>query len=145
MTYYKGNSETHKECGKCKRYLSVSEYYKDSSRKNGISAYCKECSRMQNNSWRARNPHIMKESQRNTMRKRTYGISAEDYNLLLESQNFSCRICLKEIGREAAVDHCHKTAVVRGLLCRKCNSAIGLLGEDIDSFQRAIDYLKIYQ
>ena len=40
------------------------------------------------------------------------------------------------------VDHNHDTGEVRGLLCRKCNSAIGLLNEDPTVLFRAIDYIK---
>ncbi len=39
------------------------------------------------------------------------------------------------------IDHCHKKMIIRGVLCQKCNSAIGLLNEDIDIIQKAIVYL----
>jgi hypothetical protein len=41
-----------------------------------------------------------------------------------------------------SVDHCHKTQRVRGLLCRRCNAAIGLLSDDISRVEAALNYLK---
>jgi len=40
------------------------------------------------------------------------------------------------------MDHCHKTNKIRGLLCGKCNSAIGFFDDDTELLEKAIDYLK---
>lgn len=40
-----------------------------------------------------------------------------------------------------AIDHDHKTGKIRGLLCTRCNTAIGLLNDNIDFLRRAIMYL----
>lgn len=74
---------------------------------------------------------------------RTFGISVEDYNNRLVAQNGVCKVCGKvnEDGRRLHVDHNHKTGIVRGLLCGKCNLAIGLLGDDVDLLKQAMTYL----
>lgn len=62
---------------------------------------------------------------------------------LRAAQNNRCAICEKpesEIGT-LCLDHCHETGQIRGLLCRKCNSGIGLLGDDIDLVRSAVLYL----
>ena len=81
--------------------------------------------------------------------KRTYGISLERYNEMLEEQNHRCAICLGEgfvmkKGHVAKlmVDHCHTTGAVRGLLCHNCNRALGLLQDDRDAIDRAGQYLE---
>ncbi len=43
--------------------------------------------------------------------------------------------------KEIEVDHCHKTGVVRGLLCRKCNVGIAFFDDDINRLQIAIEYI----
>jgi len=74
-----------------------------------------------------------------------YGVTKEDYNNLYNKQNGCCRICTRhqsEFNKRLSVDHNHETGKVRGLLCSKCNQAIGLLKENINSLENAIEYLK---
>jgi hypothetical protein len=73
-----------------------------------------------------------------------FGITADEYKSLLTKQDGVCAICKKECksGRRLAVDHCHSTGVVRGLLCTKCNTAIGSLEESEVLFISALEYLK---
>lgn len=73
-----------------------------------------------------------------------YKITMEDYNELRERQNYSCAICgisEEDYGRALHVDHCHETGIVRGLLCFTCNSAIGLLKDNVKNLKAAINYL----
>lgn len=53
-----------------------------------------------------------------------------------------CECCGGISGKALALDHCHKTGVFRGWLCARCNMGLGLLGDGVESVQRAIDYLK---
>lgn len=69
-----------------------------------------------------------------------YGISLEEYNIMLELRNSKCEICNKE--KKLYVDHCHKTGKIRGLLCSSCNTAIGLLEDDIERLTNSINYLQ---
>jgi hypothetical protein len=77
-----------------------------------------------------------------------YGISLQEYEDLLVKQNKRCAICLVELDSSKkslipAVDHVHdETKRVRGLLCGRCNSAIGLFDENPTTLVRAIQYLK---
>lgn len=76
-----------------------------------------------------------------------YGISEERYNQLLEEQDYKCSICSKEFDTGVAqyrpyVDHCHKTGIVRGILCRDCNFALGLLKDSPEVLAKARLYLE---
>lgn len=77
-------------------------------------------------------------------RKCKYGLPEEQYEQLLESQKGKCKICGQENvnGRPLGVDHNHTTGVVRGLLCHKCNTAIGMLNDSPSLLENAITYLK---
>lgn len=88
-----------------------------------------------------------KEKNRRRWLQRGYGITLETYQALFESQNGLCAICGEKcsIKRTLSVDHNHQTGTVRGLLCHKCNTAIGFLGENIGRLQNVIDYLNKYQ
>ena len=73
-----------------------------------------------------------------------YGLTLEDYDKMLEEQGGVCAICGKPdpTHPNLAVDHCHITGKIRGLLCRVCNPAIGALGDDVDSLRKVIAYLQ---
>jgi len=77
--------------------------------------------------------------------KRAFNISIEEYNKLFENQNGCCAICNKhqtEFKKSFAVDHCHKTIKVRGLLCSKCNIGIGQFNDNEELLRKAIEYIK---
>lgn len=75
--------------------------------------------------------------------KRNYGITHDDYLQMLKTQNGLCAICSKaEEKRRLAVDHCHHTGKIRGLLCGKCNTAIGKLNDNVCLLKKAIQYLE---
>lgn len=82
--------------------------------------------------------------------KKKYGITLEDYNDMLKSQNYTCMICGKRETHkhnisskyvDLAVDHCHETGKVRGLLCTYCNVGLGAFKDDKDLLEKAIKYL----
>jgi hypothetical protein len=72
-----------------------------------------------------------------------YGITAADYDALVLQQAGTCAICggADPGAPDWQTDHDHKTGKIRGLLCRPCNIAIGLMCDDISRMQRAIEYL----
>lgn len=88
--------------------------------------------------WTKNNPRKLK-----SLRLKKYGITADDYDAISAEQNGVCAIC-KDIcvsGNALAVDHCHETGKVRGLLCGHCNTGLGKFRDDIDLLKIAIDYL----
>ena len=135
------NTDTHKFCPKCEKMLLRSEFYKDSARKEGITAYCKPCKTLVNQSWRDTNPKEYKKSQLRQRRKREYGLSDEDMLKMLEKQLYKCEICHIDINWNCHVDHSHENGKVRGLLCGSCNTGLGMMKDDIKILQSAIDYL----
>lgn len=74
-----------------------------------------------------------------------FGLTIEQYDNMLQSQNSVCKICgkpeLAKVGNRLAVDHCHKTGKVRGLLCSLCNKGIGHFYDSVELLQKTIDYL----
>ena len=77
--------------------------------------------------------------------KSKYGISYEQYLSRWALQHGRCAICKKHsmnLKRALAVDHCHQTRKLRGLLCGSCNRGIGLLGDSVERMEAALSYLK---
>lgn len=77
--------------------------------------------------------------------QRRFRIDLKKYNEMLLAQDFKCGICPKkasDAGRRFAVDHCHSTGKIRGLLCGKCNRALGLFDDSVTTINKAAEYLK---
>lgn len=67
---------------------------------------------------------------------------------MLFVQNYACAIChreLPELEHGLVVDHDHVTGKVRALLCGNCNTALGLLGDDVARIQRAAEYVALWK
>ena len=76
-----------------------------------------------------------------------YGITLDQYQMMLESQKDVCAICKNPetiFQGNLAVDHCHATGKVRGLLCSKCNTTLGKVKDSVEILQAAIDYLNFH-
>jgi len=145
-----------KICTSCKNELPKSSFHKSSNTKDGLCFKCKECTNYNNRQshlrnkegnnkrkreWRKNNP----EKFRNAALKSKFDISLDVYNSILESQNNSCAICKRdklEFNYHLAVDHCHKTGEIRGLLCRNCNAALGHFKDNLDTIKNSIVYLE---
>jgi len=93
---------------------------------------------------RARYPEVGK----NRDLRKTFGITLQTYNGMLDAQGFVCAICeAPELarGKRLAVDHCHKTGKIRGLLCRDCNLGLGWFSDDVERLKRAAQFLREMQ
>lgn len=93
---------------------------------------------------RLANPEHLRWKREDAMR-RAYGLEPADFDALVAKQGGLCAICdgpPNGPGRRLHVDHCHNSKVVRGLLCAKCNTAVGLLDDDPDRLDRAAAYLR---
>lgn len=105
--------------------------------------------------WTKNNPDKVKENalkyylrEKSNIREKqllkNFGISLAEYKIMLSIQNGVCAICFggpDAKGKVLAVDHCHITGKIRGLLCRGCNVGIGNLKDSIQLMQRTIEYL----
>lgn len=91
-----------------------------------------------------RNRPERKRKQRDMYYRRTYGISADELDEMLESQNGRCAICGEKPERLASmhVDHDHERGHLRGLLCLSCNQGLGQFRDDPAMLLRAIVYLR---
>jgi hypothetical protein len=85
-------------------------------------------------------------SRRDWHLQRRYSISLVDYERLLTAQGGACAICdgppAMAGGPYYQVDHDHTTGAVRGLLCGKCNMALGYAQDDVARLRRMIAYLE---
>jgi hypothetical protein len=125
-----------KKCSRCGETKNVNEFHRKASTKSGLHSNCKECRKQTDNN---------KAQQRKYQLKYNYGMTVDDYNDMLQSQNNRCACCgihKAKIKGLLHVDHCHDTGKVRGLLCVSCNTGLGKFHDDIDLLKDAINYLE---
>lgn len=111
-----------KACSRCGLTLSVEMFWRRTSSVTGLQSACKTC-------------------MTNEDRARIYGLDRTAFDLLFDAQAGRCAICQRP-DRTLVIDHNHETGAVRGLLCGRCNSAIGMLGDDADTVLAAHGYLQ---
>lgn len=138
-----------KNCTKCKTKQSIKKFGKDKNRRDGRKNVCKSCWAIRSALYRNKNPRGCKNNQLKCL----FGITLEQYEQMFLNQKGLCKICnkpSKEIDwrtkklKALAIDHCHETGKVRGLLCAGCNKAIGLLGDNPELIRLAHLYLVQY-
>lgn len=108
----------------------MSEYTRSSRRPDGLRSECKSCKRLDDTARnRAAKPWV----------KYRYGICADEYNHIMQNAK-KCDICPNTEG--LCLDHDHATGKIRGVLCFRCNRALGLFQEDTQRMLNAIHYLQ---
>jgi hypothetical protein len=146
-----------KECSTCGQLLSLRLFHKNRTRPDGLHNQCKSCVSASNARWRAANPDKKKAQGKKYkydlepdafLRRQGVRLTWDEYNDLLAMQNGVCAICLQPETcgpngkpRRLAIDHCHETKAVRGLLCMTCNMVLGQFRDSVERFEAAIRYL----
>lgn len=118
-------------CSEHKGFAPLGEFWRCAATADGIDYVCSAC-----------RVALKREWQWLTV----YGITPRAYHEMLAAQDGRCGICrAPEPGGSARffhVDHCHRTDKVRGLLCSRCNRAMGMFGDDPGLIRRVLDWLE---
>jgi len=143
-----------KKCTKCELEKPITSYYNARNHKDGLRSECKTCVLL----IQKKNPNINAKSAKWRSKNKDkvfdlnlrirYGINLNQYNAMLEIQNHKCAVCnldTRKLKRKLYVDHCHISGKVRKLLCLQCNTALGMLKEDINTIENLKNYIKEYQ
>lgn len=139
------NGIEQKWCGCCQRWLTLDCFAKNRAKSDGLQERCKEC---RSKHYKKVGPpdipkEVRKERHRNTL-IRSYGLSVEEFNEMISAQGNRCAICGKKepYKRVLSIDHDHQTGKVRGLLCTRCNTVLGMLNDNIELLNKMEEYLK---
>jgi hypothetical protein len=109
-----------KFCATCERTLPVDAF----SKKNHLTQeHCRECRSLKD-------------------RAKTYGKSLDWVREVM--RRTTCECCGREFisTRDRCIDHCHRSTEVRGLVCMKCNTALGCVDDSVDHLRSLIAYLE---
>lgn len=139
-----------KRCSTCKQTKEIKNFWKNTRYLDGYMGVCKSCrnsaKRKQREDPEYRNKENRKRREtRGTTRwvniKAKYGLTEEDYNLIITDQKDKCLICEEEL-KEPHIDHCHTTGRVRGVLCSRCNTGLGKFKDSVQMLEKAKQYLR---
>lgn len=140
-----------KFCPKCKTLKSFDNFHKKNGSKDGLQLWCNQCSLEAKNHQYKTSRRLAVNAHARKTKLKSYGLTVQKYDKLFKDQNGLCAICgnpetqmsNKKYGNvdKLRVDHDHKTGKIRGLLCAKCNFAIGLFQDNFDYMLNACNYL----
>lgn len=151
---------TMKACSKCKHNLPTSEFGTHKHTRDRLDSWCRSCRRKREKEPHAkslkrasarRRRHDNPDSFRDNALRAKFGITLAQYKGMLDAQNGVCLICASppiiRDGRngkikDLCVDHDHKTGIIRGLLCDRCNTSIGQFKDNPTLLVRAAEYLE---
>jgi hypothetical protein len=140
-----------KVCTQCRQRKRITSFYNFCRSHDGKTAECKRCRKARMAArYKAASTKLRAKSRyrrwsrpkhiRDQVRFRIYGLTSAQFKALSRNQKHSCAICRKR--RQLQVDHCHKTGMVRMLLCQECNLGIGKLKDDPKLLERAAKLLR---
>lgn len=148
-----------KKCTRCNIQKTRDQFFRTGISRSGkikIRGDCKACASKHTSAWRTKNrseynAYMSKyriqnpDKIRATEIKKLYGLLPEELLKMAKDQNNKCKICYRSPTgkRPLAIDHCHKTGKVRGLLCYRCNTQISIL-ENPERLEKSIEYLKSF-
>lgn len=160
-----------KACNSCNGVKPLDDFYANPRGRGGLRPECKSCTKTRRREWYIRNsareiervrqwalanPDKVAEriaaargsdekklSDRKSHLKRKYGMTLADFDRMFAAQGGVCAICgeARPEERTLHVDHDHATGMIRGLLCFRCNNALGDFREEVELFRSAADYL----
>lgn len=130
-----------KTCNTCGATKPITDFYRQSSKKDGYQNRCKVCANIDVTS------RLTKSKNRRYQLVSKYGLTPAEYDALLKKQDNCCAICKEPLtsSRNVHVDHDHTFGYTRGILCRGCNQGLGNFRENKEALMNAITYLEEWE
>lgn len=110
-----------RKCTTCKKVKPAKDFHKNKGKRGGLCEGCKDC----------RNRQIV---------EKRHGLENGGLKEMKEKCDYKCEICMKKL--PLAVDHCHESGKIRGMLCINCNNGLGRFKDNVKYLKNAIKYLK---
>jgi len=148
-----------KKCCCCKQWLPLSDFGNNKSKWDGLASECKKCvvkhsqkyaktKQGQKSRKRYNSSKKGKLTNKNGHLRYRYNITLKEYDRMFKEQKGVCAVCGRVETHKThhgkvglSVDHNHKTGKIRGLLCTKCNTALGIMEENKELMLKLINYL----
>jgi Autographiviridae endonuclease VII len=137
---------TEKKCSLCLEVKAADAFPVSKYTRTGLDSRCKACTTAKSYAWNQANPEKFRANQRRSVLKTKYGLTEAARDALFTAQGNACAICRATMSagrwKSWVVDHDHETGKVRGILCGRCNRALGFMGDSLAIVETAADYLR---
>lgn len=154
------NTVAMRTCNACREAKPHSDFSADRRNKSGLQGKCKSCSAQVARQWRSENQERHRETQkqweklnpeRHLLSK--FGIRVGEKRAIFEKQGGVCGACgASEHGHPRlsgesgwCLDHCHSSGAVRGVLCWRCNLALGYAEDSPEKLRALAEYLESHR
>lgn len=136
-------------CYRCREVRDAEDFCVNRARPNGLNSICRSC-RSEVGKIQSAKPRTMEQvrkSRSNGLRWK-YGITADEWDEIFESQGKLCKLCGSESPNSKngwQTDHLHGTEKIRGILCLPCNVVLGFiekLGWGVPGLERFYEYME---
>lgn len=140
------DEQGNKQCGRCLDWMPESDFRGGQRTSDGLHGFCRNCER----TWSMQAYYKSGGYTPEMGIFRKFKLRESQYQELLEGQGHACAACQESVEERLHVDHDHSCCsgsttcgeCTRGLLCRKCNLALGLLDDNLDRVMSLFNYLK---
>lgn len=120
----RSDDDEQRDCSKCGLTLPVEKFPTDPRYRTKRLSICYSCKAILD---------------RDRSLARRYGITVDQYHSMLDEQDGHCAVCPSDV--RLVVDHCHDSGEVRGILCDRCNVALGAARDDATTLRALAEYL----
>jgi hypothetical protein len=129
-------AEGHRRCPDCEQVKPLEDFPRNVRGREGRGTYCKPC---HNHRTRETSQRLYGGGRSYHLKAR-YGITAAEYDAMVEAQGGLCPLCRERPPEH--VDHDHVTGAIRGVLCSCCNQGLGNFRDSVAFLRAAVDYLE---
>nr|BDD47441.1 hypothetical protein 18 [Pelagibacteraceae bacterium] len=134
-----------KKCTCCGETKPITDFYKRKSRRDGegLVPTCKLCTIERSRKRYHSNPDEINDRRA----AKTYNTTVEHIKQMREEAGGICQCCGKPGEghyKRLVIDHCHSTGKIRGLICQKCNTVLGLVKDRIEVLQNLQNFIETY-
>jgi hypothetical protein len=130
-----------KQCGKCGETKPIKDFHKSGRNKSGYRGLCKSCEKNRNRIWNLKNPNASQKHRRKY--RYNHCINYKELEERFEDTT-NCECCGVVFGDNKQQKKCvdHYGNVIRGIICGKCNTGLGMFGDNMVGIINAYNYMK---
>ena len=128
-----------KQCNVCGKYKQLIEFTKDKRAKEGRTNRCKDCTNKYIKNRKSCDYRTNTEKAKSAIKKK-YGLTPKLYDEIMNQAGDTCPLCKNKYTKSArhkkVIEHCHDSGRIRGVCCARCNTAMGMAGDNAETLRR---------